>query len=512
MQQQPKAPTLQDIEQKYSQLPPQYRQAVLEKHQREHQQLLLQQQQQGQSQVQPQLHQQQQPQRQTLRPEPGRNQSVSLSSSPNEGAKSGSNGAWSSTRQRISSAPLTSTYRSSRDNDSLSSVSSNFTGPGRAHWKPDSSTNFCTWPGCRLEFSLFDRRHHCRKCGDIFCSTHCSKEVPLDQTLDFNPSKGIMSRACVGCFEAYEQWQGLIPSGRNLCSSNSSNFSSQGMHAAAGTNNNPASLGHPNTSSSNTSTNSIASTHRPNTGYIPDGYLGGDNTREGIGREDIVRQTTPSTGNIAIKRQPSIGQQQPDASTLHAEHVKAGEELEKFLQERPAPEELVEKNILKGSFERMGILGTMGIVHQTDSEFFYGKNNNIDNIEPKVAPSLQHQAEELKKAQLEDALNSKLEHRPPVSELIEHNIIHEPHVAPSLQKQADELKRSQLEDTLMHKIDHRPTPSELIEHNILHKSDVYPEHQREEEEAKRLQLEKDLNAKLERRPSMDILVEKHILV
>ncbi|KAG0021860.1 hypothetical protein BGZ80_001568 [Entomortierella chlamydospora] len=413
MQQQPKAPTLQDIEQKYSQLPPQYRQAVLEKHQREHQQLLLQQQQQGQSQVQPQLHQQQQPQRQTLRPEPGRNQSVSLSSSPNEGAKSGSNGAWSSTRQRISSAPLTSTYRSSRDNDSLSSVSSNFTGPGRAHWKPDSSTNFCTWPGCRLEFSLFDRRHHCRK---------------------------------------------------------------------------------------------------PNTGYIPDGYLGGDNTREGIGREDIVRQTTPSTGNIAIKRQPSIGQQQPDASTLHAEHVKAGEELEKFLQERPAPEELVEKNILKGSFERMGILGTMGIVHQTDSEFFYGKNNNIDNIEPKVAPSLQHQAEELKKAQLEDALNSKLEHRPPVSELIEHNIIHEPHVAPSLQKQADELKRSQLEDTLMHKIDHRPTPSELIEHNILHKSDVYPEHQREEEEAKRLQLEKDLNAKLERRPSMDILVEKHILV
>ncbi|KAF9369898.1 hypothetical protein BGX21_005757, partial [Mortierella sp. AD011] len=136
MQQQPKAPTLQDIEQKYSQLPPQYRQAVLEKHQREHQQLLLQQQQQqGQSQVQPQLHQQQQPQRQTLRPESGRNQSVSLSSSPNEGAKSGSNGAWSSTRQRISSAPLTSTYRSSRDNDSLSSVSSNITGPGRAHWK-----------------------------------------------------------------------------------------------------------------------------------------------------------------------------------------------------------------------------------------------------------------------------------------------------------------------------------------------------------------------------------------
>ncbi|KAF9387618.1 hypothetical protein BGX21_000501 [Mortierella sp. AD011] len=207
-----------------------------------------------------------------------------------------------------------------------------------------------------------------------------------------------------------------------------------------------------------------------------------------------------------------MSQQQPDASILHAEHVKAGEELEKFLHERPAPEELVEKNILKGSFEQMGIMGTMGIVHQTDNEFYYGKNNNMGNIEPKVAPSLQHQAEELKKAQLEDALSNKLEHRPPVSELIDHNIIHEPHVAPSLQKQADELKRSQLEDTLVHKIDHRPTPSELIEHNILHKSDVYPEHQREEEEAKRSQLEKDLNAKLENRPSIDTLVEKHILV
>lgn len=41
-------------------------------------------------------------------------------------------------------------------------------------------------------------------------------------------------------------------------------------------------------------------------------------------------------------------------------------------------------------------------------------------------------------------------------------------MAPALQKQADELKRSQLEDALNTKIEHRPPPSELIDHNILH--------------------------------------------
>ncbi|KAF9897820.1 hypothetical protein BX616_004932 [Lobosporangium transversale] len=79
-----------------------------------------------------------------------------------------------------------------------------------------------------------------------------------------------------------------------------------------------------------------------------------------------------------------------DPATAHAEHVKAAEGLDKFLKERPAPEELVERNILK---------------------------------DPKVAPALQQQAEELKKAQLENTLNHKLEHRPPVSELVNHHIL-----------------------------------------------------------------------------------------
>ncbi|KAG0270960.1 hypothetical protein BGZ95_001318 [Linnemannia exigua] len=117
------------------------------------------------------------------------------------------------------------------------------------------------------------------------------------------------------------------------------------------------------------------------------------------------------------------------------------QDFDKFLKERPAAEELVEKNILK---------------------------------EQKIAPVLQQHAEELKKSQLEDALNSKLEHRPPASELIDQNILHESNVAPALQKQTEELKRSQLEDKLAAKIETRPRPSELVEQHILHASEVDP--------------------------------------
>eukprot|EP01094_Clydonella_sp_ATCC50884_P023774 TRINITY_DN577_c1_g1_i4.p1 TRINITY_DN577_c1_g1~~TRINITY_DN577_c1_g1_i4.p1 ORF type:complete len:820 (-),score=231.25 TRINITY_DN577_c1_g1_i4:213-2672(-) len=39
-----------------------------------------------------------------------------------------------------------------------------------AHWKPDQSAKHCSQ--CDTKFSLFNRRHHCRYCGNIFCSQH----------------------------------------------------------------------------------------------------------------------------------------------------------------------------------------------------------------------------------------------------------------------------------------------------------------------------------------------------
>lgn len=128
----------------------------------------------------------------------------------------------------------------------------------------------------------------------------------------------------------------------------------------------------------------------------------------------------------------------------------------------------------------------------------------LHSLDPKIAPALQHQAEELKRAQLETALAHKIERRPPVSELIDHNILRgellsfspipsqslrefffllvtppnpaishpwrhvlDSHVAPALQRQEAELKRSQLEDMLNTKIHDRPKPDELVEKHIL---------------------------------------------
>ncbi|KAH9487183.1 Lateral signaling target protein 2-like protein [Psilocybe cubensis] len=49
-------------------------------------------------------------------------------------------------------------------------------------WKPDSSTNTCDNFYCRVPFSLFERKHHCRKCGGIFCGACTSRTTPLLDT------------------------------------------------------------------------------------------------------------------------------------------------------------------------------------------------------------------------------------------------------------------------------------------------------------------------------------------
>ncbi|KAG0251591.1 hypothetical protein DFQ27_008650 [Actinomortierella ambigua] len=109
-------------------------------------------------------------------------------------------------------------------------------------------------------------------------------------------------------------------------------------------------------------------------------------------------------------------------------------DLNKFLQSRPDPQTLVERNILK---------------------------------DPKIAPALQQQAEDLKRARLESTLAHKIENRPTAQDLIDHHILLDTSVAPALQGKEAELKRQQLADQLAHKIQERPAPEELVERHIL---------------------------------------------
>ncbi len=53
---------------------------------------------------------------------------------------------------------------------------------------------------------MFDRRHHCRCCGNLFCGAHSTYIVPLDQDARFHID-GFESRACSYCYSDFKEWE-----------------------------------------------------------------------------------------------------------------------------------------------------------------------------------------------------------------------------------------------------------------------------------------------------------------
>ncbi|EFR04274.1 hypothetical protein MGYG_07283 [Nannizzia gypsea CBS 118893] len=70
----------------------------------------------------------------------------------------------------------------------------------------DSASPSCDSPVCKSFFGIFVRRHHCRHCGHVFCSSHTPYTIPLDQNARFHPD-GIPSRSCDLCWAAYRRWE-----------------------------------------------------------------------------------------------------------------------------------------------------------------------------------------------------------------------------------------------------------------------------------------------------------------
>ena len=50
----------------------------------------------------------------------------------------------------------------------------------RSHWVPDADAPACANPACASEFTLINRRHHCRCCGDVFCRKCTATRLLLD--------------------------------------------------------------------------------------------------------------------------------------------------------------------------------------------------------------------------------------------------------------------------------------------------------------------------------------------
>ncbi|CAO3633340.1 unnamed protein product [Mucor fragilis] len=73
-------------------------------------------------------------------------------------------------------------------------------------WVPDHETNQCQFQQtrrhlqCSTRFSLFQRKHHCRRCGSIVCQRHSANRLPLFNTSKIHSTTGKWSRVCDDCF------------------------------------------------------------------------------------------------------------------------------------------------------------------------------------------------------------------------------------------------------------------------------------------------------------------------
>lgn len=94
--------------------------------------------------------------------------------------------------------------------------------------------------------------------------------------------------------------------------------------------------------------------------------------------------------------------------------VENSQRLDNFLTQRPDAQELVDKNILKGCVSLFFCV----TLWYTETSCIL-----VTLIDPKVAPAIQQQRDELSKARIQDTLRHKIDHRPTREELVEHHIL-----------------------------------------------------------------------------------------
>uniref|UniRef100_A0A0K8RAG2 Putative zinc finger fyve domain-containing protein 21 n=1 Tax=Ixodes ricinus TaxID=34613 RepID=A0A0K8RAG2_IXORI len=52
-------------------------------------------------------------------------------------------------------------------------------------WTPDRERSDCV--RCRCKFDLITRRHHCRRCGRVYCGSCCGRRLPLQRMCFVGP-------------------------------------------------------------------------------------------------------------------------------------------------------------------------------------------------------------------------------------------------------------------------------------------------------------------------------------
>jgi len=86
--------------------------------------------------------------------------------------------------------------------------------PGRViadHWVKDDGTDSCV--SCQVKFSFSERRHHCRNCGQLFCS-RCSRfETEIRRLRILKPVR--VCQACYNTLKAQQAQEALQKSSNN---------------------------------------------------------------------------------------------------------------------------------------------------------------------------------------------------------------------------------------------------------------------------------------------------------
>ena len=109
----------------------------------------------------------------------------------------------------------------------------------RDFWMPDESCRVCY--ECDTQFTLFNRRHHCRLCGRVFCGKCTENSVPVPSSDPKTPlEEQERIRVCNYCYKQWEQGMVTLDNGiqrPNLGLSTSPSGISLGSTKSSGTGN-----------------------------------------------------------------------------------------------------------------------------------------------------------------------------------------------------------------------------------------------------------------------------------
>ena len=67
----------------------------------------------------------------------------------------------------------------------------------RSHWVTDGKRSRCGL--CGAEFGLLTRRHHCRRCGDVFCDDCTAHSLTMRHSAAEATELAVPQRVCSGC-------------------------------------------------------------------------------------------------------------------------------------------------------------------------------------------------------------------------------------------------------------------------------------------------------------------------